>query len=361
MKYIHALNTIPKIGPQKMTLLMNFFSSAKNAFSASENELLKSGIGNSATQSIIESRNNIDIDKLWDIIEKENIFPITIKDFHYPPLLKEIHNPPFIIYAKGNIDLLLETTFSLAVVGSRKYTSYGQKIAYAISKECAQNNIIIVSGLALGIDAIAHRGALDGKGKTIAVLGNSLDLKSIAPRTNFELAQEIIDSNGCLISEYPPITPASPITFPARNRIMAGISKATLVIEAALSSGSLITSSYALEYNRDIYAVPGQINSIQSEGTNKLIQNGAKLITSAKDIMEEFSINNSFDNKLSEKYVPADKKEEIILSVLSYEPLYIDIIAKLTKLETSAINSSLSILEIKGIIKNVGGQNYIKI
>lgn len=361
LKYLNALAAIPSIGSQKMTQLMNALGSAQKAWEASLPQLEKSGIGPASARMIADTRSTLDPDKLWDDLEKEKIVLLTLNDKHYPLLLKEIHNPPYILYAKGNLGLLSEAHKGIAVVGSRKFTPYGQQAAYALSHDCAKSNVVIVSGLALGIDAIAHRGALDAKGKTIAVLGNSLDDASIHPRNNFFLAQEIIASGGLLLSEYPIGTPGNPGLFPARNRIMAGLTKGTLVIEAALESGSLITSSYAVEYNRDVYAVPGQINSTQSEGTNKLIQAGAKLVTSAKDILEEFSPGGAKISPAVSSYEPANDEEEKILSKLSHEPTYIDIITKLTKLETSTISSALAMLEIKGAVKNVGGQNYIRI
>jgi len=246
----------------------------------------------------------------------------------------------------------------VSIVGSRKFTTYGKQAAFAFARDLAQTGIAIVSGMALGIDAMAHRGALDGRGKTIAVMGSSLEDYNIGPRTNFGLSREIIE-NGCLVSEYPLGTPATAGTFPTRNRIMAGLTLGTLIIEAARESGSLITAGLALEFNREVFAIPGSIFSPQSEGTNDLIKSGAKLVSSSKDILEELKIEQLQSAEKIRRAIPESKEEEIVLKKLSHEPIHIDIIIKLAKLETSVTSSTLSILEMKGVIKDIGGQNYI--
>ena len=361
--YLNALNKIEGLGCKKLKQLMNFFDSPEKAWQADLATLVKSGIGESVAEKIVAQRPNINPNEEWAKLEKENISMFCIKDENYPALLKEIPDSPYIIYMKGNLDCIKLPL--VAIVGSRKLTNYGSMVARGFAKELAKNGVCIVSGLAFGIDAAAHRGALDAKGKTIAVLGNSLDAESIYPRTNFQLSQEILNSDGLLVSEFPIKTSPSNWTFPSRNRIMAGMSLGTLVVEAAMESGSLITANLALDYNRDVYAVPGEIFSPQSEGTNSLIRSSrAKLVTSAADILEELKIEST------EKYVAKPSEEQLsslsdeekkVYSVLSHEALHVDRIIKLTKLETSAISSTLSMLEIKGVVKNVGGQNYIKI
>lgn len=359
MKHLNALNTIQGLGCKKMHQLMTFFGSAENIWNASLPELKLSGISDAAAQKIANERSGIDPEIEWQKLQRENILAISIEDPRYPTLLKEIPDNPYLIYMKGNLECL--SIPLVAIVGSRKLTTYGSQVARSFARDLAGSGVCIVSGLAFGIDATAHRGALDAKGKTIAVLGNSLDDESIAPRTNFQLAQEIIASDGLLISEFPIKTNADVWTFPARNRIMAGMCQGTLVIEAALKSGSLITANLAVDYNRDVFAVPGSIFSSQSEGTNKIIKAGAKLVTSAKDILEELRIEKNEETSQEELGISFTTKENKVCKILSHESLHIDTIAKLTKLDTSTISSVLAILEIKGVIKNVGGQNYIKI
>jgi DNA processing protein len=359
MKYLNALNKIDGLGCQKLKTLMNFFGAAEEAWRASLPQLIESGIGESVAQKIVEQRPGIDPEIEWAKLEKENILAFTIQDEQYPKLLKQIPDSPYIIYMKGNLDCL--DLPLVAIVGSRKLTEYGNQVARGFAKELAKSGICVVSGLAFGIDACAHRGALDARGKTIAVLGNSLDAESIAPRTNFQLSEEIIENGGLLISEFPVKTNADVWTFPARNRIMAGMSLGTLVVEAAEKSGSLITANLALDYNREVFAVPGPIFSPQSVGTHKLIKDGAKLVTSAKDVLEELKIGQIERKPEEVTYIELTEEEAKVRSVLSHESVHIDIIGKLTKLETATISSTLAILEIKGLVKNIGGQNYIRL
>lgn len=358
MKYLNAINKIDGVGSQKLALLMAYFSSAEKIWNANFSELVKAGLSEKLATKIITEKNNIDPDKEWEKLQKENIILVSISDSDYPRLLKEIHNPPYILYVKGDVSLL--NSICLAVVGSRKYTSYGQQVASAFGRDLASAGITVVSGLALGIDAIAHQGALENNGKTIAVLGNSLDEKSIHPRTNFKLSKEILSCGGALVSEYPIETLPSIGTFPARNRIMAGMTTGTIVVEAALASGSLITANLALEFNREVFAVPGSIFYPQSEGTHKLIKSGAKLSSSISDILEELQMEKTGKNHGKSTYVPTSEKEKNILNILSQEPTHIDRIIKLTRLETSSVSGALAILEINGAVKNIGGQNYIK-
>jgi DNA processing protein len=357
MKYLNALNKINGLGPQKMRSLLNFFETPENIWKASLTDLEKSGLGSSLSQKILATRPNMDPDTEWARLEKENIRLVTQTDSAYPRLLREIPSAPYIIYMKGEYDL--NSAPMISIVGSRKYTSYGSQVATAFAKDLAAAGLAVVSGMALGIDSIAHRGSLDGGGKTVAVLGGSLDDKNIYPRNNFNLSREIIEQ-GLLLSDYPVETPAGiPGNFPARNRIIAGLSLGTLVVEAGEKSGTLITADLALEFNREVFAVPGSIFSSQSIGTHNLIRGGAKIVTGVKDILEELDLN-----RLEEKVAPIakiteTKEEEILLKILSNDPLHIDKISKMSKLETSVISATLSIMEIKGWIKNIGGQNYI--
>jgi DNA processing protein len=292
-------------------------------------------------------------------METENISAFSIKDDQYPALLKQIPDCPYIIYMKGNLDCLKLPL--VAVVGSRKLTEYGKQAAQILSRDLANSGICVVSGLAFGIDACAHQGALEAKGKTIAVLGNSLDAESIAPRNNFQLAEEILENDGLLISEFPIKTTAAIWTFPSRNRIMAGMSLGTLVVEAAEKSGSLITANLALDYNREVFAVPGSIFSPQSIGTHQLIKSGAKLVACNADILQELKIEQNPQINLEKIDLELSPEEKIVYAILSYESLHVDTITKITKLETATISSTLSLLEIKGLTKNIGGQNYIKL
>jgi DNA processing protein len=290
-------------------------------------------------------------------MERENIRIISLTDPDYPALLKEITNPPYLLYAKGKFDF--NSSIMVALVGARECTPYGSQAALALGKDLARSGVTVVSGMAFGIDSSAHRGAIGGRGKTVAVLGNSLDEMNIYPRSNLKLSREISE-NGALLSEYPIETPAGLLTFPARNRIIAGLALGTVVIEAGERSGSLITAEMALEYNREVFAVPGPIFSPKSEGANNLIRKGAKIVTGVKDILEELNLEKeTLESKKIIPKIPGSPEEEKILKQLSSEPIHIDNISKLTKLGIAAISSALSIMEIKGWVKNIGGQNYI--
>lgn len=358
MKYLHALNIINGVGSQKMRLLLDFFGSAEKAWRASRAELAQCGLGEKLVDKIVFERDRINPDTEMEKLRKENVRLISFLDAAYPRLLKEIANPPAVLYVKSHQEIDFNSTPLVAIVGSRKVTQYGTLAARSLARDLAQAGVTVVSGLALGIDALAHRGALEGGGQTIAIMGSSLEDDLIGPRTNFELSQEIME-HGALVSEYPLGTPANVGTFPTRNRLMAGMTLGTVVIEAAPDSGSLITASLALEFSREVFAVPGSIFSPQSIGTNTLIKSGAKIVTCVKDILEELRIEEIQKTAVVKKLIPQSAEEEVIAKILSHEPVHIDNIIKLSKLGTSAASSTLSIMEMKGLVKNIGGQNYI--
>ena len=356
MKYLNALNKIEGIGPQKLRLLLGFFGDAETAWKAELVDLQQSGIGNFAAEQISTQRKNIDPDAEWEKMQKENIRLIDWESSDYPILLREISNPPYLLYARGNLDL--NSAPIISIVGSRKYTQYGKQVAENFSRELARAGIIVASGMAIGIDSFAHRGALNAGGKTVAVLADSLDNEHLHPRINFNMSQEILE-NGLLLSEYAVPTESLPVLFPARNRIVAGLSMGTLIIEAGEKSGSLITATLALEFNREIFAVPGPIFSPQSFGTNDLIKKGAKVVTSIRDILEELNLGKIEKSNQSFLKIPENKEEEILLKILSTDPLHIDNIAKISKLGTVSVLSNLTLMELKGWVRNIGGQNYI--
>jgi DNA processing protein len=356
MQYLNALNKINGVGPQRMKMLLGFFYSAERAWKASASELEQSGIGPALTEKIIIERPAINPEKEWEKLARENIQILTPDDLSYPRLLKEIPSAPFVLYKKGDLDL--NAAPLLSVVGSRKFTAYGNQVTASLVKDLVQAGLTIVSGLALGIDSMAHRSALENGGKTIAVLGNSLDEKNIYPRANVNLAQEISE-NGLLLSDYPIETPAGEFTFPARNRLIAGLSLGTLIIEAGEKSGSLITANLALEFNREVFSVPGSIFSAQSAGANQLLRTGAKLVMGVKDILEELNLEEKNGTKNVPVKIPSTKEEEILLKILSRDPVHIDNLSRISKLGTASISATLSMMEIKGWIKDIGGQNYI--
>lgn len=299
-----------------------------------------------------ESQKLFNPDAEIEKIKKLNIGYITIFDKEYPAQLMELPDAPVILYLKGNVEILKEP--SLAVVGSRKFTPYGKMAAYKLSREAAEGGLVIISGLALGIDAVAHMAALDAKGKTVGVLGCGID--QIYPASNLGLAKKIIETGGAVVTELSPGTPPLKHNFPARNRIIAGLSLGTLVVEAAERSGALITAYEALEYNREVFAVPGNINSETSGGTNRLIQKGAKLVISTEDIFEELNIEFKKSQKMAKEILPESKEEKIVLDLIAKKDLLVDNIIEESDLNVIEINTVLTMMEMKGIIENVGGR-----
>ncbi|MEK7511836.1 MAG: DNA-processing protein DprA, partial [Patescibacteria group bacterium] len=285
LKYHVAFSQINRLGSKKFKQLKNYFSDISFAWTAGQAELLRAGLDEQMVQEIILCRQDIDPDLEMEKLQKENVNVVALDDLRYPKLLKEIHLPPFILYYKGNLDYLHEQ--ALAVVGTRKVSSYGKIITEQIVNDLVNQELIIVSGLAEGVDSIAHTTAVQNKKITVAVLGSGLARENIYPSFNRQLADQIIDNNGLIVSEFPLNMMPLRHNFPIRNRIISGLSLGTLVVEAGESSGALITAAFALEQNREVFAIPGSINSPMSIGTNNLIKRGAKLVQSAEDIFEE--------------------------------------------------------------------------
>ncbi len=352
-----ALNCHQKIGGQTLKkILAAFEDNAERAWQANEFEL-KRKLEQKIVELIIESRNSYDPDNEIEKLKRLNIGYITISDKEYPAQLKELPDAPVILYVKGNVEVLKLP--SLAVVGSRKFTQYGKSAAYKLSKDVAAAGLAIISGLALGIDAVAHQAALDAGGKTVGVLGCGLD--KIYPIANSNLAKQIIDSGGTVITELSPGTPPMKQNFPARNRIIAGLSMGTLVVEAAEESGSLITAFAALEYNREVFAVPGNINSETSVGVNRLIQRGAKLVIDSKDIFDELNIEIKSNQQKAKELAPKTEEEEIILQLISRDGAIVDKIVQESGLNIVVVSTTLTMMEMKGMVENVGGVYHKKV
>ncbi len=283
----------------------------------------------------------------------EQIKTVSIDDKNYPQALKKIPDAPEKLYYRGQ---LKANENCLAVVGTRRCSSYGKGIALNLAADLAIGGLTVVSGLAPGIDTTSHQAVVERGKRTIAVLGTGLDEKNLYPKENIKLARTIIETGGCLISEYPPGTPGSKITFPQRNRLISGLSLGTVVVEAKKKSGALITANWAKSQGRKIFAVPGLIHSLNSQGCHFLIKQGAKLVENANDILEELNLPClTYDVKHP---TGENQEEELILDALKEEVLYIDKIIEKTKLSTAQVSSTLSILEIKGKVRNLGGNVY---
>lgn len=316
-------------------------------------------IDEKTAHEFINERRNINLDKILGYLQQENISTTSIFEENYPELLKEISNPPILLFHKGSLDM--RNDHAISVVGTRKNTSYGKMAAEKLVHDLCKHNLLIVSGMAIGIDTIAHKTAIEANGRTIAVLGTGVDRKSIYPVSNINLSKIIVQSGGALISEFPPGTPGFKHNFPQRNRIISGLSLGTLVVEAQEKSGALITAYQALEQNREVFALPGSVFSGASVGPLNLIKKGAKLICNAEDIIETLNLKQITIHRQNKKILPQNKEEEIILSNLSHEPTHINQIVRLCCLSPQKTSSTLIIMEMKGMVKNIGGGFYVKI
>ncbi|NLC11985.1 MAG: DNA-protecting protein DprA [Firmicutes bacterium] len=357
--YRHGLNVIYEQNAQLINKLIDFFGSAQKAWEASAKELLTNNFpSKDLIEKSIKARENFNLESSFAEHSKGPVKCTIPDDEHYPPLLKNISDHPPILYYLGEIP---SNSFSIALVGSRKHTVYGKEVAFKLSSSLAKQGIVVVSGLARGIDTWSHRGCLAGGGKTVAVLGCGLD--ECYPSENKGLMKEI-SQRGAVISEYPLGTKPLPFNFPRRNRIIAGMCRGTVVIEAAKKSGALITAHLSLEYNREVFAVPGSIGSPYSRGCHKLIKEGAKLIENIEDILEEFpefQMRCSSQQPLSKTEESLNKEEKELLDIIPYSPYHLDQIIKTTGWGAEKLLPLLLELELKGTIKQLPGKYFLRI
>ncbi len=353
LKYWVGFSIIPGIGPVKFGQLEKYFGNLEEAWKAESPELKKAGLPDKAVATVASSRAKISLDSEMEKLERLAVKVFTFHDKEYPACLKEIYDYPPILYIRG--ELLPQDEWCVAGGGTRKATAYGRQVTEEIVSDLSRNSITVVSGMAKGIDSIAHRAALEAGGRTVAVFGTGVDV--IYPYENVELARRIME-NGALVSEYPLGTKPRAEHFPRRNRIISGLSLGVLVTEAGDDSGALITVQTALEQNREVFSVPGSIMSPSSKGTNNLIQEGAKLVRGYTDILEELNLTAVSGQMELKEVIPASDTETLILSKLSSEPVHIDEICRLTELPISTLTSTLSMMELKGLVKQVSGMNY---
>ena len=354
LKYWIGFSRIPGIGKLRIARLREHFGNLKDAWNAPAGELKRAGLDSRSVNAMAALRPRISLDDEMEKLERYKVKVLTCEDPAYPPRLKEIYDYPPVLYVRGN--LLPKDDPYLAVVGTRKPTVYGRQVAEEIVADLVQSKITIISGLARGIDSIAHRTALDSGGETIAVFASGLDI--VYPADNAKLAQAIME-RGALVSEYPLGIRPKADNFPQRNRIMSGLSLGVLVVEAGERSGALITAHQAVEQNRDVFAIPGSILSPGSKGTNHLIQEGAKLVCNCNDILEELNLTTMAQQLEIKEFLPANEKESQVLKQLTFEPGHIDEICRCSGLTMPEVSSTLAMLELKGIIKQVGNMNYV--
>lgn len=344
-----------KFGSRSIRKLLAAFGTADRALTASAPELIQAGISEDVAHAFITYRQSFDANGFLSKLETLGITALFSFDTDYPTLLRSGCDRPEILYLRGSIP----HEPMISVVGSRKMTEYGQHCVDALCQDLVRSSCSIVSGMALGIDGHAHQACLNVRGKTIAVLATGLDNDSLYPRAHVALAHRILAEGGCLLSELPPGSGARKERFPMRNRIIASLGHATVVVEASLKSGSLITAQYALEEGREVLAVPGPIWSEQSQGTNQLIKAGAKPCLAAQDVLDALEIDRPELVTAARSAFPLDPQEREVLEALG-SPVTLDVLIERLDLKASRLQSSLSMLELKGFAKQVGGQKWVK-
>jgi DNA processing protein len=354
-KYWLGFSLVPEIGAKRLSLLLNWFGDLARAWTATEAQLVQSGLEKQPIANLLRVRQQLDLLAEVAKVERAGAWLLTLDDERYPPLLAELPGAPPVLYVRGALSVADER--AICIVGTRKATTYGRDAAHHFAKMLAAQGVTVVSGLAHGIDTAAHQGALDGGGRTIAVLGCGID--KIYPSDNHKLAQTITHQ-GAIITEFPVGTPPEARNFPRRNRVMSGLSLGVLVVEAPEKSGALITATIAAEQGREVFAVPGNIFNPMSKVPHHLIQDGAKLVADVSDILNELKIahDNVQTRTMTERIVPANQQEAALLGFLTLDPIHIDDLVRLCGLSVAVVSSTLTILELKGLVRSVGYMQY---
>ena len=357
-KFWLGFSFVPEIGPKRLKQLAEGFGDLESAWTASEGALRRAGLGKQPLANLLQVRAQIDLDAEMEKVQQAGAWLLTPDDEAYPPHLREIADAPPVLYVRGTLSPA--DSRALAIVGTRKPTNYGRNATYKLAQHLAEQDITIISGMAQGIDAMAHLGALDGGGRTIAVLGSGIDV--IYPAEHKKLAARIVD-HGALISEFHIGTPPEGRNFPRRNRIMSGLSLGVLVTEAPEKSGALITAGVAAEQGREVFAIPANIFNPKGRGANALIQDGAKLVMRISDILNELNIahTNVQTRTTTQEIIPENETERLLLHHLSADPIHIDELIRLTALSAETVMSALTILELKGLAQNDGHMQYSRV
>jgi DNA processing protein len=349
-----AFNHIRGVGSVRVQKLLKAFGSLQAAWSASRTELLQAGLDERTTTAIAAGRAGLDPHKLLDRCRTLGLKVLVLDDSDYPPRLKELPSPPPVLYLRGA--MTEADGLAVAIVGTRRATAYGKEAARMFASALAVSGITVISGMARGIDAEAHTSALDHHGRTLAVLGCGADV--IYPPEHQRLARRIAES-GAILSDYAPGTPPDAANFPPRNRIIAGLSLATLVVEAGEESGALLTACYAAEYGRDVFAVPGNIFSVQSRGCNRLIGDGAQPAVSPEALIAALDLPRLAPALQMRMIVPESPVEAKILEALGAEPVHIDRLRASLGLPVETVSGALAMMELKGMVRTVGGMQYV--
>lgn len=343
------------IGPAKLQRLLDYFGDLPTAWTAGAFELAEAGLDKRALENFLTARKELNLDAEVEKAQRACDLILTWDDPNYPRLLKETPQSPPVLYIKGN--LKTEDEWALAVVGTRSASAYGKETTRTLVSELARNKMTIVSGLARGIDAAAHVSALEAGGRTLAVMGSGID--QVYPPEHAKLARMIAE-HGALISDYPLGMKPDAANFPARNRIISGLSLGVLFVEGDQVSGAMITCEFALEQDREVFAIPGNIFRRESRGPNKLIRESrAKLVTSVADILEELNLTMLAEKQEARAIVPSNETEAALLKFISHDPTHVDDIRQSSGLPIAQVTSTLALMELKGMVMQTGGMNYV--
>ncbi|RMF51119.1 MAG: DNA-protecting protein DprA [Anaerolineae bacterium] len=351
-----ALSFVRGIGAVRFRLLLHTFGCAQEAWNAPRQALAETGLPASVLRNLLNLRAELDVQRVWDDIQAQGIQVLTWEDPAYPERLQSISQPPPVLYVRGT--LLSDDAWAVAVVGTRRVTRYGRQVAEEIATGLARHGVTVVSGLARGVDGVAHRAALQAGGRTLAVLGCGVD--HIYPPEHRSLAEDILQA-GALVSDYPPGTPPDAANFPARNRIISGLSLATVVVEAGETSGALITARFAVEQGRDVFAVPGGIYAPLSKGPNRLLKQGAHPLLSVEDVLEALNLSQVQQYRQARLALPEDPVERALLEHLRDEPLHVDELRALVNLPVAQVSAALTMMELKGLVRQVGAMHYVAV
>jgi len=351
--YWAAFNLVKGIGAVRLKGLLDYFGSLEAAWKAPAEQLRSAGLPPKAVESLLRTRVEHDPQQVLDDLQRKGIRALTWEDENYPRRLREIDQPPPVLYVRG--DFAIEDEWSVAVVGTRAVTAYGRQIADELGAFLAYHRITLVSGLARGVDRIAHEAALKQGGRTIAVLGSGVD--NIYPPEHQKLAERMMEQ-GAVVSDYPPGTPPDSTNFPPRNRIISGLSLASVIVEASETSGALITATFAVNQGREVFAVPGSIYAAHSKGTNRLIRDGARPLLRYEEILETLDLGKVQEYRAAQLALPGDPVEACLMQVLESEPRHVDEICAQSGLPIEQVSATLTVMELKGMVRQVGGMNF---
>jgi DNA processing protein len=355
LRYWLGFNLVRGIGPVRLRTLIEAFGDIRAAWTARESELRALKLDQRALSNLLRVRRDTDLDALVVRAEQLGVHILTWASPDYPALLSQIPDAPPVLFVLGEVTPADE--WAVAMVGTRKASVYGREVARRLAEELGRNGVTVVSGLARGIDGIAHKAALDGGGRTIAVLGSGVD--RIYPAEHRRLAAAIAE-RGAVVSDYPLGTPPEGANFPPRNRIISGLSLGTIVVEAGLRSGALITADFALDQGREVFAVPGSILSAGSAGCNRLLRDGAHVLTEARDVLEVLHFEQIPDKQAARAILPETPTEAALYAILSPEPSHLDDLARRSGIAVALVSSTLVMMELKGMVRQVGGLQYVR-